>query len=83
MIDMCVFTVGKSRYAIPVWSVEEIFRPVGITSVPGSDKRVAGIINLRGSSGCSASTCAVVCLPVKKKKLPTKIKQPDDSPRIV
>lgn len=50
MIDMCVFTVGGSRYAIPVWSVEEIFRPVDITGVPGADDRVAGIINLRGSS---------------------------------
>ena len=28
MIDMCVFSIGRSRYSVPVWSVEEIFRPV-------------------------------------------------------
>ena len=49
-MDLCTFSVGDTRYGIPVWSVEEIFRPVPITMVPGSDPRIAGIINLRGSS---------------------------------
>lgn len=49
-MDLCVFSLGASFYGIPVLAVEEIFRPVPITVVPGADPRIAGIINLRGSS---------------------------------
>ena len=50
MPDLCTFSVGDSLYGLPILVVEEIFRPVPITNVPGSDERVSGIINLRGSS---------------------------------
>lgn len=48
--DLCGFMVNGHRYGVPVLSVEEIVRPVPITPVPGSDRRLAGIINLRGVS---------------------------------
>lgn len=49
-MDLCAFYVNGHRYGIPVLAVEEIVRPLPITPVPGSDRRLAGIINLRGVS---------------------------------
>lgn len=49
-MDICAFMVNGHRYGVPVLSVEEIVRPQPITPVPGSDRRLAGIINLRGVS---------------------------------
>ncbi|TVR44441.1 MAG: hypothetical protein EA402_07130 [Planctomycetota bacterium] len=48
--DICGFMVNGYRYGVPVFSVEEIVRPLPITPVPGSDRRLAGIISLRGVS---------------------------------
>jgi purine-binding chemotaxis protein CheW len=44
-----VFTVGELRYALPVAAVRETVRLPWITSLPGADAHVAGVINLRGT----------------------------------
>lgn len=48
--QLAVFLLADRRYAVPVLLVEEFFRPVPITPVPGADRRIAGLINLRGVS---------------------------------
>lgn len=60
-MNLCAFQLGEERYAIPVLAVEEIFRPLPITPVPGSDQRIAGLINLRGRS--AAVIDLADCLP--------------------
>jgi purine-binding chemotaxis protein CheW len=48
--QLAVFQLAERQYAVPVLLVEEFFRPVPITPVPGADRRIAGLINLRGVS---------------------------------
>ena len=68
MPDLCTFSVGDSLYGLPILAVEEIFRPVPITNLPGSDKRVSGIINLRGNSAACLNLRH--CLESKERDTP-------------
>ncbi|WP_437230980.1 chemotaxis protein CheW [Planctomicrobium sp. SH661] len=49
-MQIVTFTSAGGVYGIPVLAVEEFFRPVGMTRVPRSDRRVAGLMNHRGKS---------------------------------
>lgn len=42
------FYVGDHIYGIPIYMVQEISRPSAIYEIPGHDRRIAGLINLRG-----------------------------------
>jgi purine-binding chemotaxis protein CheW len=61
--QLAIFRLAEQRYAVPVLVVEEFFRPVPITPVPGSDPRVAGLINLRGVSATVVDLRTALGLP--------------------
>lgn len=47
-IQLVTFRLGSENYAVPVWRVKEIIRPIETFSVPGMSGPVEGVINLRG-----------------------------------
>jgi purine-binding chemotaxis protein CheW len=48
VIQLVVFRIGKSEYALPVINVGEILRMVAIAPVPEAPAWLPGVINLRG-----------------------------------
>jgi chemotaxis signal transduction protein len=46
---VCVFTLGRDRFAVPVTGVREIATVDHVTPVPGATACVLGAINLRGT----------------------------------
>lgn len=46
--EFLVFTLGTSRMALPLSSVQEILKPVPITPVPRAAHDVLGILSVRG-----------------------------------
>lgn len=42
------FHVGDGLYSVPIMETEELARAPHVTPVPASDRRVAGLVNLRG-----------------------------------
>lgn len=49
-MEMLVFEIAATRYAIALETVREVVRAVAITSLPKAPAVVAGVINLRGSA---------------------------------
>ena len=49
-MQIATFHVDDELFAVPVLLIEEFFRPVHVTPVPLTDRRIAGLINLRGKS---------------------------------
>ncbi len=49
-MDVVQFMLTDSLYGVPVLLVEEVFRPVHVAEVPRADRRIAGLLNLRGKS---------------------------------
>jgi purine-binding chemotaxis protein CheW len=47
-IQLVTFRLGAENYAVPVWRVKEIIRPIDMFPVPGMAGPVEGVINLRG-----------------------------------
>ena len=47
-IQLVTFLLGSEYYAVPVWRVKEIIRPIDTFPVPGMSGPVEGVINLRG-----------------------------------
>lgn len=47
-IQLVTFRLGSENYAVPVWRVKEIIRPIDTFPVPGMSGSVEGVINLRG-----------------------------------
>jgi chemotaxis signal transduction protein len=45
---LCVFTLGDTRYAMPVTSVREVMVIEDVTPVPRAAAHVLGVANLRG-----------------------------------
>jgi purine-binding chemotaxis protein CheW len=43
-----MFDIVGERYGLAIENVSEIFRPRGITPVPGVGENIAGVTNLRG-----------------------------------
>ncbi len=43
-----MFDIAGERYGLAIENVSEIFRPRGITPVPGAAENIAGVTNLRG-----------------------------------
>ena len=76
-MNICTFFVSGDRYAIPLLAIEEIFRPVTVTPVPGADDRIAGLINLRGRS--AAVIDLQCCISGDKASL----KQPEPTQRML
>jgi len=47
-MQISTFIIKDERFAVPSLVVEEYFRPLPITRVPGSDPRIDGLVNIRG-----------------------------------
>ncbi|HUV36036.1 MAG TPA: chemotaxis protein CheW [Patescibacteria group bacterium] len=47
-IQLVTFRLGSENYAVPVWRVKEIIRPIDTFPIPGMSGPVEGVINLRG-----------------------------------
>lgn len=71
--QIAVFQLSDRRYGIPVLLVEEFFRPVPITPVPGADPRIAGLINLRGSSATTVDLRRAIGLPPREPGEPSRM----------
>jgi chemotaxis signal transduction protein len=50
-MHIVTFAAAGGIHGIPILAVEEFTRPVAVTPVPLADRRVAGLMNLRGKSG--------------------------------
>lgn len=48
--QIAAFRVGEQTFGIPAMLIEEFFRPVPVTRVPGADERVDGVVNIRGTN---------------------------------
>ena len=47
-MQISTFYIKDEAFAVPSLVVEEYFRPLPITKVPGADRRIDGIVNIRG-----------------------------------
>jgi len=48
-LDILVFGLNASRYALPAASVTEVVRAVAITALPGAPRVVEGVVNFKGT----------------------------------
>lgn len=71
--QIAVFLLSERRYAVPVLLVEEFFRPMPITPVPGADRRIAGLINLRGVSATVVELRTVLDLGTRHADAPCRM----------
>ncbi len=47
-MQISTFMIADETFAIPSLVVEEYFRPLPVTKVPGADSRIDGLVNIRG-----------------------------------
>lgn len=47
-MQISTFKIDDETFAIPALLVEEFFRPLPVTKVPGCDPRIDGLVNIRG-----------------------------------
>jgi purine-binding chemotaxis protein CheW len=47
-MQISTFLIQNEAFAVPSLNVEEYFRPLPITKVPGSSPRISGLVNIRG-----------------------------------
>lgn len=47
-MQISTFLIQNEAFAVPSLVVEEYFRPLPITKVPGSNRRIDGLVNIRG-----------------------------------
>jgi purine-binding chemotaxis protein CheW len=49
-MQISTFRIGKEHFGIPTLLVEELFRPLPVTRVPSADRRIEGVVNIRGTT---------------------------------
>jgi purine-binding chemotaxis protein CheW len=49
-LQLSTFVIESETFGIPTLLVEELFRSQPVTRVPGSDRRIEGITNIRGKT---------------------------------
>ena len=47
-MQISTFNIGNEAFALHSLLVEEYFRPLPVTKVPGADPRIDGLVNIRG-----------------------------------
>ncbi len=47
-MQISAFLIANEVFAVPSLLVEEFFRPLPITRVPGADQRISGLVSVRG-----------------------------------
>jgi purine-binding chemotaxis protein CheW len=67
------FTVGDEDFGVDILSVQEIIRPVEVTSLPHAPDFVEGMINLRGSLVPIIDLCARLGFPPRDRGEETRI----------
>jgi purine-binding chemotaxis protein CheW len=67
------FTVGDEDFGVDILSVQEIIRPVEVTSLPHAPDFVEGMINLRGSLVPIIDLCARLGFPPRGRGEETRI----------
>ena len=50
LIQVSTFRIDDELFGIPTLLVEELFRPLPVTWVPGADPRIDGVVNIRGKT---------------------------------
>jgi len=61
--QISAFRVGEQTFGIPALLIEEFFRPLPVTRVPGSDSRVDGVVNIRGTNAVVVNLRSCLDLP--------------------
>ncbi len=62
-MQISTFMIADEAFAIPALVVEEYFRPVPITRVPGSDARIDGLVNIRGRTAVVVNMRSCLAMP--------------------
>lgn len=62
-MQISTFMIADEAFAIPALVVEEYFRPVPITRVPGSDSRIDGLVNIRGRTAVVVNMRSCLDMP--------------------
>jgi purine-binding chemotaxis protein CheW len=47
-VEFVTATVGGQLFGLPIWRVQDVFKPEGLTRVPLAATEIAGLLNLRG-----------------------------------
>ncbi len=69
-MQISTFMIADEAFAIPALVVEEYFRPVPITRVPGSDARIDGVVNIRGRTAVVVNMRSCLGMPQRCKGEP-------------
>jgi purine-binding chemotaxis protein CheW len=48
VVEYVTATVGGQLFGLPIWRVQDVFKPEGLTRVPLAAPEIAGLLNLRG-----------------------------------
>ena len=65
-VEYVTVTINEQMFGMPISSVEDIFMPESITSVPLSDQEVEGVLNLRGRIVTAINMRKYLGLPQRK-----------------
>ncbi len=65
-MQISTFTIAEETFAIPALVVEEYFRPIPVTAVPGSDPRIDGLVNIRGRTAVVINVRKCLGLPPRE-----------------
>lgn len=61
--QISAFRVGEQTFGIPALLIEEFFRPLPVTRVPGADPRLDGVVNIRGTNAVVINMRSCLDLP--------------------
>ena len=67
-MQISTFLIDKEAFALPSLVVEEYFRPLPITKVPGSNRRIDGLVNIRGRTAVVINMRACFEVPERSPK---------------
>lgn len=70
IMQISTFMIADEAFAIPALVVEEYFRPVPITRVPGSDSRIDGLVNIRGRTAVVVNLRSCLDMPQRAAGCP-------------
>lgn len=72
-LQVCLFTIGKDLFAIPVAMLTEIIVPQKIFPVPTTPPHVLGVINLRGNIVPIVDIRLPLALPLPRQVTPSQV----------
>lgn len=69
-MQISTFMIADETFAIPALVVEEYFRPIPVTRVPGSDARIDGLVNIRGRTAVVVNMRSCLGMPPRANDRP-------------